>query len=80
MSSHIQQHQSTRKVTCDMKGNTVFLFFCAVFLVWFLEESRAAQAGNDYGVYIVYMGAAASRNGSLRDDHAQLMNSVLKKG
>ncbi|KAK7855968.1 co(2)-response secreted protease [Quercus suber] len=59
-----------------MKGNTIFFLFCSLFLVSFLEDTGAAQAGTNYGVYIVYMGAAASTKGSLRDDHAQLMSSV----
>jgi hypothetical protein len=62
-----------------MKGNPIFVLFCSLFLlVSFLEETGAAQVGN-YGVYIVYMGAAASTNGSLRDDHVQIMASVLKR-
>nr|XP_023925087.1 CO(2)-response secreted protease-like [Quercus suber] len=62
-----------------MKGNTIFFLFCSLFLVSFLEDTGAAQAGTNYGVYIVYMGAAASTKGSLRDDHAQLMSSVLRR-
>ncbi|KAE8057284.1 hypothetical protein FH972_013987 [Carpinus fangiana] len=73
MTSLIQQYQSSRKSTFSMKGNTVFFFLCALFI---LQESRAAH---NNGVYIVYMGAADSRNGSLRDHHVQLMNSVLKR-
>lgn len=62
-----------------MKGNPIFLLFCSLFLVSFLEDTEAAQAGTSYGVYIVYMGAAASTSSSLRDDHAQLMSSVLRR-
>ncbi|KAK6277919.1 hypothetical protein POUND7_018242 [Theobroma cacao] len=50
-------------------------FFSAVSL---LTETGAAAAEKD-GVYIVYMGAAASRKGSLKDDHAQLLSSLLKR-
>ncbi|XP_041019682.1 CO(2)-response secreted protease [Juglans microcarpa x Juglans regia] len=63
-----------------MKGNYLqFFSFWSVFLVLFLDETRAAEAGNDFGVYIVYMGAADIANGSLRDDHVQLMNRVLRR-
>lgn len=62
-----------------MKGLEIF------FLVFFLfpvsssvNNTRAAEDNNN-GVYIVYMGAATSTNGSLRDDHAQLLASVLKR-
>ncbi|KAG2698291.1 hypothetical protein I3760_07G144500 [Carya illinoinensis] len=62
------------------KGNYPHFFsFCSVFLVLFLNETGAAEAGNDFGVYIVYMGAAGVSNGSLRDDHVQLMNTVLRR-
>lgn len=30
-------------------------------------------------VYIVYMGAADSTNASLRNDHAHVLNSVLRR-
>ncbi|XP_057975466.1 CO(2)-response secreted protease-like [Malania oleifera] len=64
-----------------MKGFSflpVFLF--AIFLVLCLRGAKAAdhQAQND-GVYIVYMGAATTRNGSPRADHLHLLNSVLRR-
>lgn len=71
--------QTHREIYTIMKGNTIFFLFCSLFLVSFLENTGAAQAGTNYGVYIVYMGAAVSTNGSLRDDHAQLMSSVLRR-
>lgn len=63
-----------------MKGNCHlhFLLFCSVFLALpFLDETEAAEAGNDIGVYIVYMGATVP-NGSLKEDHVQLMNWVSR--
>ncbi|KAL5845347.1 hypothetical protein ACOSQ4_011305 [Xanthoceras sorbifolium] len=61
-----------------MKGiSIIFLVFC-LFLVPFFIETGAAQAKNN-GVYIVYMGAAATSNVSLRDDRAQLLASLLKR-
>ncbi|KAE8715569.1 CO(2)-response secreted protease [Hibiscus syriacus] len=43
----------------------------------FLEPGGAAA--DEDGVYIVYMGAPASSKGSLRDDHTQLLDSLLKR-
>ncbi|KAI4316968.1 hypothetical protein L6164_024888 [Bauhinia variegata] len=63
-----------------MKGNSILLVFFFVSL--FLAESiSAAQSGdvNANGVYIVYMGAADSGNGSLRNDHSQILSTVLKR-
>ncbi|KAK3424934.1 hypothetical protein EUGRSUZ_F01673 [Eucalyptus grandis] len=62
-----------------MKGAfAIFLFFLSSF-VSFPGGTKAAQA-KDNGVYIVYMGAAASTNGSLRYEHAQLLSSLKRKG
>ncbi|XP_062098953.1 CO(2)-response secreted protease-like [Humulus lupulus] len=46
-----------------------------------LGETKAAQAGgsNNNGLYIVYMGASPSTDGSLRDDHAKLINSLFRR-
>ncbi|KAH7528053.1 hypothetical protein FEM48_Zijuj05G0030900 [Ziziphus jujuba var. spinosa] len=43
-----------------------------------LGETKAAYPTANNGLYIVYMGAAASSNGSLRIQHAQLLRSVLR--
>jgi len=69
-----------------MKGNTLLLHLFYILLL-FLEASRLSSAGNGNNnhdtnakqVYIVYMGAADSTNGSLRIDHAQILNSVLTR-
>ncbi|CAK7346143.1 unnamed protein product [Dovyalis caffra] len=51
---------------------------CVLFLIAsFLVESGAAEGEKD-GVYIVYMGAATA-DGSLKNEHAQLLSSVLKR-
>lgn len=60
-----------------MKGLVVLFPVLFLFLGSFFGDARAAQ-GSKNGVYIVYMGAAASGKGSLRDDHAQLLASMLK--
>ncbi|KAJ7957899.1 Subtilisin-like protease [Quillaja saponaria] len=71
-----------------MKGDLVFMLFYFLFFVSFLREARAAELvedninnnqKNNTGVYIVYMGAADSTNGSLRNDHAHILISVLKR-
>ncbi|KAI3431997.1 uncharacterized protein J3R85_007656 [Psidium guajava] len=62
-----------------MKGAVaIFLFFLSSS-VSFPGGTIAAQA-KDNGVYIVYMGAAASTNGSLRYEHTQLLSSLKRKG
>ncbi|XVF35926.1 hypothetical protein REPUB_Repub19eG0013900 [Reevesia pubescens] len=50
------------------------IFFC----VSLFTETGGATAEKD-GIYIVYMGAAASKKGSLRADHAQLLSSLSKR-
>lgn len=64
-----------------MRGNPVLLIviFYSVFI--FLGDSRSSstQSKNDDQVYIVYMGAASSTNGTLGKDHAHLLNTILKK-
>jgi len=64
-----------------MKGNPILLIliFYSLFL---LGESRSylpTKSKNDNQVYIVYMGATHSTDGSLREDHAHILNSVLKR-
>ncbi|KAL2346228.1 hypothetical protein Fmac_000228 [Flemingia macrophylla] len=67
-----------------MKGITLLLHLLYT-LVMFLgaSSSSAGNGSNDdtkpKQVYIVYMGAADSSNASLRNDHAQLLNSVLRR-
>ncbi|XP_061359287.1 CO(2)-response secreted protease [Gastrolobium bilobum] len=74
-----------------MKGNSVFLLLFYSLLL-FLGVSRSSayiiEAGkgsnddttpNDNRVYIVYMGAADSTNASLRNDHAHILRSVLRR-
>ncbi|KAL4282371.1 hypothetical protein GQ457_03G037950 [Hibiscus cannabinus] len=63
-----------------MKALITFIFSFTSFLcsVALLLEPGGAAADED-GVYIVYMGAPASSKGSLRDDHAQLLDSLLKR-
>ncbi|MBA0775158.1 hypothetical protein Gotri_010319 [Gossypium trilobum] len=63
-----------------MKPLITFIFSLTSFFfcVSLLPEPGAAAAHND-GVYIVYMGAPASLKGSLKDDHAQLLDSLLKR-
>ncbi|KAJ9675081.1 hypothetical protein PVL29_024149 [Vitis rotundifolia] len=53
-------------------------FFLFLFLLSPLRETRADEMKNDR-VYIVYMGAATSSEGSYRYDHAQILSSVLKR-
>ncbi|RHN71161.1 putative tripeptidyl-peptidase II [Medicago truncatula] len=65
-----------------MKGNSVLLVLIFYSLFLFLGESRSSltpQSENDNQVYIVYMGASHSTNGSLREDHAHILNTVLKR-
>nr|XP_015887199.2 CO(2)-response secreted protease-like isoform X1 [Ziziphus jujuba var. spinosa] len=64
---------------CRMKGIWMLLsLVCFLFLVSSLGETKAAYPTANNGLYIVYMGAAASSNGSLRIQHAQLLRSVLR--
>ncbi|XP_039069984.1 CO(2)-response secreted protease-like isoform X2 [Hibiscus syriacus] len=56
----------------------IFSFTSFLFLVSMFLEPGGAAADED-GVYIVYMGAPASSKGSLRDDHTQLLDSLLKR-
>jgi hypothetical protein len=51
----------------------LFLILFDVFLV-----KSGADEGEKDGVYIVYMGAATA-NGSSKNEHAQLLSSVLKR-
>ncbi|XVF63650.1 hypothetical protein PTKIN_Ptkin09bG0103700 [Pterospermum kingtungense] len=63
-----------------MKALNTFIFslISFFFTVSLFTETGGAAADKD-GVYIVYMGAPASRKGSLRDDQAQLLSSLLKR-
>lgn len=60
-------------------GISIFFSFSLVLLFLLSPETKAAQSRNNNGVYVVYMGAASSTNGSLRDDHAQLLNSLFRR-
>ncbi|CAK8569130.1 unnamed protein product [Lathyrus sativus] len=65
-----------------MRGNPILLIVIFYSLFIFLGESRSSsstQSNNDDQVYIVYMGAAGSANGTLRKDHAHLLNTILRK-
>ncbi|KAE9586706.1 putative tripeptidyl-peptidase II [Lupinus albus] len=65
----------TKRIPINMKTNSiVLLVFHSLFL--FLGESSSASHN---GVYVVYMGAADSRNSSLRSDHAHILNLVLRR-
>ncbi|XP_019438065.1 PREDICTED: CO(2)-response secreted protease [Lupinus angustifolius] len=58
-----------------MKSNSIVLLVFH-FLFLFLGESSSPSHN---GVYVVYMGAADSRNASLRSDHAHILNLVLRR-
>ncbi|KAF4388463.1 hypothetical protein F8388_012440 [Cannabis sativa] len=64
-----------------MKAILLFLLLFVPFIFSLLRETKAAQAGgsNNHGLYIVYMGASPSTDGSLRDDHAKLINSLFRR-
>ncbi|CAL5384660.1 unnamed protein product [Camellia sinensis] len=62
-----------------MKGISISFFFCfsfSLFLLSLLGEVKAGDQAQNNGVYIVYMGAATSQNGTARDDHTQLLTSL----
>ncbi|TXG52014.1 hypothetical protein EZV62_021183 [Acer yangbiense] len=62
-----------------MKGlSIIFLVLCFFLVSFFIDETSAVddQANINNGVYIVYMGAAASSNGYY---HSQLLGSLLKR-
>ncbi|XP_061968703.1 CO(2)-response secreted protease-like [Populus nigra] len=59
-----------------MKGYAICYVLFPILFVAFLVESAGAAEGEKDGVYIVYMGAAT---GSSKNDHAQLLSSVLKR-
>ncbi|KAF9621444.1 hypothetical protein IFM89_021483 [Coptis chinensis] len=64
-----------------MKGISVYCYVLFLFLfisLSFLGESRADK-GEKKSVYIVYTGAATSRLSSSRDNHIQILSSVLKR-
>ena len=60
-----------------MKYSTLCYVLFLILFDAFLVESGAAE-GEKNGVYIVYMGAARA-NGSSKNEHAQLLSSVLKR-
>ncbi|CAK7346142.1 unnamed protein product [Dovyalis caffra] len=61
-----------------MKSFTIcYVFFFLLSVAFLIEYSGAAEGDKD-GVYIVYMGAAAA-NGSLKNEHAQLLRSLLRR-
>ncbi|XP_004500923.1 CO(2)-response secreted protease-like [Cicer arietinum] len=68
-----------------MKGNPILLIVVLyLFGVICVGESRKSsgdisETENEKKVYIVYMGAADSSNASLRNDHAHLLNRVLRR-
>jgi len=64
-----------------MKRNPtlLILIFYSLFLLEELKSSLATQQENDNQVYIVYMGGVDSTNGSLRKDHAHVLNKVLRR-
>lgn len=68
----------------NMKGINPILLLLFYYLFLSLGGSKSSadtiQAGNGgNGVYIVYMGAADSTNASLRNDHAHVLNTVLRR-
>ncbi|KAB5557710.1 hypothetical protein DKX38_008619 [Salix brachista] len=60
-----------------MKYSTLCYVLFLILFDAFLVESGAAGGEKD-GVYIVYMGAA-TEHGSSKNEHAQLLSSVLKR-
>ncbi|KAG5033790.1 hypothetical protein JHK87_008700 [Glycine soja] len=65
-----------------MKGNNTLLLPLFYTLLLFLGVSAGNGSNDDTNrkeVYIVYMGAADSTNAYLRNDHVQILNSVLKR-
>ncbi|XP_051139659.1 CO(2)-response secreted protease [Andrographis paniculata] len=58
---------------------SLYLYFSlSLFLVLVLQEAYVAQSEKD-GVYIVYMGASHSADGSPRHDHSQLLSLMKRK-
>ncbi|XP_058780808.1 CO(2)-response secreted protease-like [Vicia villosa] len=60
-----------------MRGNPILLIL--IFYSLFIYLGESSESENDDQVYIVYMGAAASTNGTLRKDHAHLLNTLLAR-
>lgn len=56
----------------------LFPLFTLVIVLFSLVREAQALNNNNNGLYIVYMGAA-STDGSLRDDHAKLLNSLFRR-
>ncbi|XP_047170764.1 CO(2)-response secreted protease [Vigna umbellata] len=63
-----------------MQGNNKLLLHIFTLFVFLGATSSSPENGsNGKQVYIVYMGAADSSNASLRNDHAQLLNAVIRR-
>ncbi|XP_057435083.1 CO(2)-response secreted protease [Lotus japonicus] len=67
-----------------MKGHSVLLLLfnsLILFNLGIIEagSGNGATKSNHNEVYIVYMGAADSTNASLRNDHAHVLNTVLRR-
>ncbi|XP_058780809.1 CO(2)-response secreted protease-like [Vicia villosa] len=60
-----------------MRGNSILLIL--IFYSLFIYLGESSESKNDDQVYIVYMGAAGSTNGTLRKDHAHLLNTLLTR-
>ncbi|KAL5189494.1 CO(2)-response secreted protease [Glycine soja] len=76
------KHTECNKVLINMKGNNTLLLPLFYTLLLFLGVSAGNGSNDDTNrkeVYIVYMGAADSTNAYLRNDHVQILNSVLKR-
>ncbi|KAK7351765.1 hypothetical protein VNO77_11449 [Canavalia gladiata] len=69
-----------------MKDKSIFLHFFYTLLLLLgssvniiLVVNGSNDNANHKEIYIVYMGAAHSTNASLRNDHTQILNSVLRR-
>ncbi|KAL3840191.1 hypothetical protein ACJIZ3_024782 [Penstemon smallii] len=64
----------------EIMRKTYILFGLNLLLILFSGEVNAASAQSEsHGVYIVYMGASVLPNGAPRNDHAQLISSLIKR-
>ncbi|XP_070038760.1 CO(2)-response secreted protease-like isoform X2 [Nicotiana tomentosiformis] len=62
-----------------MKEISLFFCFSLFMIVSCIREAESASQAQSNGIYIVYMGAAASSNGGTRNDQAQLISSLIKR-